>query len=71
MIASLEDFQKKEVWVVVIRATAEAKDWSSGHDIMELPSGEDPLYYSVPLGKTLRAIKEFPGPVIAMIHGSV
>jgi len=28
---------------------AEAKVWSSGHDIAELPSGEDPLSYSVPL----------------------
>ncbi|MGD0826907.1 MAG: enoyl-CoA hydratase-related protein [Desulfobaccales bacterium] len=49
MIAALEDFQKRRVRVVVIRAMAEAKVWSSGHDIAELPSGEDPLSYSVPL----------------------
>ena len=71
MITALADFQKKGVRVVVIRAMAEAKVWSSGHDIMELPSREDPLCYSVPLEKALRAIKEFPAPVIAMIHGSV
>lgn len=71
MIAALKDFQEAGMRVVVIRAMAEAQVWSSGHDIMELPSKEDPLHYSVPLEKALRCIKEFPGPVIAMIHGSV
>jgi methylmalonyl-CoA decarboxylase len=71
MIAALEDFQEGGVRVVVIRAMADVTVWSSGHDILELPSKEDPLHYSVPLERALRAIKEFPGPVIAMIHGSV
>lgn len=71
LIAALEDFRQQGIRVVVIRAAAEAKVWSSGHDIAELPSNEDPLQYSVPLEKALRAIKEFPGPVIAMVHGSV
>jgi methylmalonyl-CoA decarboxylase len=71
LIAALVDFQEKGMRVVIIRAKDDAKVWSSGHDIMELPSEEDPLHYSVPLERALRAIKEFPGPVIAMIHGSV
>ena len=71
MIAALKDFQERGVRVVIIRATDDAKVWSSGHDIMELPSKEDPLHYSVPLERALRAIKKFPGPVIAMVHGSV
>jgi methylmalonyl-CoA decarboxylase len=71
LMAALEDFQERGVRVVIIRAMAEAQVWSSGHDIAELPSKEDPLQYSVPLEKAFRAIKEFPGPVIAMVHGSV
>lgn len=70
LIAALRGFQEGGVRVVVIRAMADAKVWSSGHDIEELPSKDDPLHYSVPLERALRAIKEFPGPVIAMVHGS-
>src|SRR4051794_41538362 len=38
---------------------------------MGLPRGEDPLLYSDPLERLLRAAKTFPVPVIAMVHGSV
>jgi methylmalonyl-CoA decarboxylase len=71
LIAALENFQEKGVRVVIIRVKDDATVWSSGHDIKELPSKEDPLHYSVPLERALRAIKEFPCPVIAMVHGSV
>ncbi len=71
MIAALGDFHQAGVRVVVLRAAADDKVWSAGHDIAELPSGQDPLQYSVPLERALRAIKSFPGPVIAMVHGSV
>jgi len=58
--------------VVVIRAEPDVKVWSAGHDIDELPAGgADPLSYADPMEKTLRAIRLFPGPVIAMVHGSV
>lgn len=71
LIASLADFQKNSARVVVIRGAADAKVWSAGHDIDELPQGADPLQYSDPLERLLRAIATFPGPVIAMVHGSV
>jgi methylmalonyl-CoA decarboxylase len=71
MIAALRAFQEEGVRVVVIRAPAEARVWSSGHDISELPPNEDPLHYSVPLERALRAVKKYPRPVIAMVHGSV
>lgn len=71
LLAALDSFQEEGMRVVVIRTMADVKVWSSGHDIAELPSKEDPLHYSVPLEKAFRAIKEFPGPVIAMVHGSV
>jgi methylmalonyl-CoA decarboxylase len=58
--------------VVMLRAEPEAKVWSAGHDIDELPIvGTDPLCYADPMEETLRAIRTFPGPVVAMVHGSV
>ena len=56
---------------MILRAAADAKVFSAGHDIDELPRGEDPLPYKDPLETLLRAIKRFPAPVIAMVHGSV
>ncbi len=71
MITAIADFQKSGVRVVVIRAATDSKVWSAGHDIDELPKGQDPLQYADPLERLLRAIASFPGPVIAMVHGSV
>lgn len=71
MISALAEFEKTEVRVVVIRAAADAKIWSAGHDIDELPQNQDPLEYSDPFEHLLRAIALFPGPVLAMVHGSV
>ncbi|WP_255015021.1 methylmalonyl-CoA decarboxylase [Cyanobium sp. BA20m-p-22] len=71
LIQSLCEFQNDGVRVVVIRAASDASVWSAGHDINELPLGEDPLQYSDPVEQLLRAIASFPGPVIAMVHGSV
>jgi methylmalonyl-CoA decarboxylase len=71
LIATLTEFQQVGVRVVVIRAAPGTPVWSSGHDISELPQGEDPLPYSDPFERALRAVKSFPAPVIAMVHGSV
>jgi len=71
MIAALGDFQKGGARVVVIRAAADVKVWSAGHDVDELPQGQDPLSYSDALERLLRAVASFPGPVVAMVHGSV
>jgi len=68
---ALSNFEKNGIRAVVIRAAADAKVWSAGHDISELPQGKDPLPYSDPLERLLRAIKRFPAPIIAMVHGSV
>lgn len=70
-IAALADFQNVPVRVVIVRAAADAKVWSAGHDISELPQGQDPLLYSDALERLIRAVKSFPAPVIAMVHGSV
>ena len=72
VIAALADFKTKGARVVVLRAFEGATVWSAGHDIKQLPQGsEDPLGYSDPLERALRAIRSFPAPVIAMVHGSV
>ncbi|ARN79831.1 methylmalonyl-CoA decarboxylase [Methylocystis bryophila] len=69
---SLESFAEDKIRVVILRAEAGMDVWSSGHDITELPRpGQDPLPYADPLEETLRAIRAYPGPVIAMVHGSV
>ena len=71
ILAALAELQKVSARVVVLRAAADAKVFSAGHDIDELPRGEEPLPYNDPLETLLRAIKHFPAPVIAMVHGSV
>ena len=38
----------------------------------ELPKADiDPLPYDDPLEQILRAVKRFPAPIVAMVHGSV
>jgi methylmalonyl-CoA decarboxylase len=71
LLTALADFRNASARAVVIRAAADAKVWSAGHDISELPQGQDPLLYSDPLERLLRAVKTFPAPVLAMVHGSV
>jgi methylmalonyl-CoA decarboxylase len=70
-IAALADMQAAAIRVVVIRAAPDAKVWSAGHDIGELPQGQEPLAYSDALERLLRTVEAFPGPIIAMVHGSV
>ncbi len=71
ILVALARFHEASARVVVIGADREAKVWSAGHDIAELPQGQDPLAYSDPLEHLLRAVRRFPAPVIAMIRGSV
>jgi len=72
IVSVLKEFRQKNLRVVIIRAEKGVKVWSSGHDIDEIPlEGNDPLGQDEPLEKVLRAIQEYPGPVIAMVEGSV
>ena len=65
-------FAEANIRVAVLRAEPGVKVWSAGHDIGELPHGDmDPLRYADPMEETLRAIRMFPGPVIAMVQGAV
>ena len=70
--AALEGFRALDIRAVVLRAQLGIKVWSAGHDVSELPdSGRDPLGWNDPLRILIRAIQEFPAPVIGLIEGSV
>jgi methylmalonyl-CoA decarboxylase len=71
LLAAFAGFEAANVRAVILRARPDAKVWSAGHDIAELPSHRDPLMYSDPLERLLRGIKRYPAPVIAMVHGTV
>ena len=72
IITALASLRVGAVRVVVLRAAAGLRVWSAGHDIDELPrGGRDPLGYDDPLEQLIRAIRTFPAPVVAMVHGSV
>ncbi len=69
---ALDQFEASDIRVVILRAPAGAKVWSAGHDVNELPKpGRDPLPYAAPFERLLRRVQDYPGPVIAMIEGSV
>jgi len=72
IIDALDGFRTSNIRAVILRAAAGVKVWSAGHDIGELPdSGHDPLGWNDPLRHLVRAIQEFPAPVIALIEGGV
>lgn len=72
VIDALKYFEQEKVRAVIIRANPGAKVWSAGMAIDELPDdGKDPLTYTHPFEQTLRAINNFPAPVIAMAEGSI
>lgn len=72
IIDALKELKAKNTRVVILRARPGVKVWSAGHDVAELPRGKrDPLGWDDPLRQVVRAIEEFPAPVIAMIEGSV
>jgi methylmalonyl-CoA decarboxylase len=72
VMAALQDFGRKKLRVVILRAAPGVRVFSAGHDVGELPQGRrDPLGWDDPLRYLIREIENFPAPVIAMIEGSV
>ena len=72
IIGALGRLGAEQARAVVLRAAPGMSVWSAGHDIDELPRGRrDPLAYDDPLEQLIRAIRTFPAPVVAMVHGSV
>jgi methylmalonyl-CoA decarboxylase len=72
ILTALGGLRAQDARVIVLRAAPGMKVWSAGHDIDELPRGRrDPLGYNDPLEELLRAVRAFPAPVVAMVHGTV
>ena len=72
VVDALDSLRARDVRVIVLRAAPGMDVWSAGHDIDELPRGRrDPLGYDDPLEELLRAVRTFPAPVVAMVHGAV
>src|SRR5215210_3918319 len=72
VITALNAFREASVRVAILRAKPGAKVFSAGHDVDELPeSRRDPLGWDDPLRQLVREIENYPGPVIAMVEGSV
>jgi methylmalonyl-CoA decarboxylase len=72
VIAALESLRARQIRAIVLRAAPGMGVWSAGHDIGELPPGQrDPLGYDDPLEELIRAVRTFPAPVVAMVHGTV
>ncbi len=72
LLDGLEQMKTQKIPVVILRSPEGVKVWSAGHNIKELPQTQrDPLGYEDSLEKLLRAVQEYPGPVIAMVQGSV
>ncbi len=72
VLDALQYFEEEKARAVIVRANPGTKVWSAGMAIDELPEdGKDPLTYTHPFEQTLRAITNFPAPVIAMAEGSI
>ncbi len=72
IIDAIQSFTETKARVVILRAGAGVKIWSAGHDVKELPhENRDPLGWNDPLLRLVRAIKECPFVVIAMVEGEV
>jgi len=72
LIDAIDEMALRKARVVIIRANKGAKIWSAGFNIEELPrDGRDPLAYDNPLQEVIRAIMDFPAPVIVMAEGSI
>jgi len=72
IVEELNRFQDNGIRVVILRARQGATVWSAGHDVSELPEGgRDPLGWDDPLRYLVRAVEEFPAPIIALVEGGV
>ena len=73
LVQALKKCAKKKALVVLLKAEANKHNvWSAGHDIYELPEGRrDPLSFFDSVEVLLREVQSYPGPVIAVVRGSV
>jgi methylmalonyl-CoA decarboxylase len=67
----LAELAEQRVPVVLLGSGVGQDVWSAGHDLGELAHDRDPIAYGKPLERVLRAVRAYPGVVIAMVSGSV
>lgn len=67
----LAELAEQRVPVLLLGSGIGNEVWSAGHDLGELAHDRDPVAYGKPLERVLRAIRAYPGVVIAMVSGSV
>ncbi|WP_211473056.1 methylmalonyl-CoA decarboxylase [Collimonas humicola] len=67
----LAELAERRVPVLLLGSGIGDDVWSAGHDLGELALDRDPVAYGKPLERVLRAIRAYPGVVIAMVSGSV
>jgi len=73
LVQALKKCAEENALVVLLKAEGNKHNvWSAGHDIHELPEGRrDPLSFYDSVEVLLREIQNYPGPVIAVVRGSV
>src|SRR5271165_2922904 len=72
LLESLDEFEKAKSRVVIIRADPNAKIWSAGHDVHEIPlDGHDAVHWTTGFVQVLQRVRNCPMPVIALLHSSV
>ncbi|MEO6917836.1 MAG: methylmalonyl-CoA decarboxylase [Collimonas sp.] len=67
----LAQLAEQRVPVLLLGSGIGQEVWSAGHDLGELARDRDPIAYGKPLERVLRALRAYPGVVIAMVSGSV
>jgi len=71
-LSAFNTFSHEKIRAVIIKSNDEAKVWSAGFCIDELPdAGKDPLPFNHPFEELMREVEDFNSPVIAMLNGSV
>lgn len=72
LVDTLEGADSDGTRAVILRAEPGVKVWSAGHDISELPVGEqDPLKWTNTLAAMMESVAAFPIPLIAAVEGGV
>lgn len=72
LVNVLHEADERDARAVLLRAEPGISVWSAGHDISELPTGQqDPLAWNNTLAAMVQLIAEFPLPLIALVEGGV
>lgn len=71
-VAALRHCVDSGARAIIVRAESGVKVWSAGHDISELPTGEqDPLAWDNTLAAMMDDVAAIPVPLIAAVEGGV